>query len=73
MQWFLVGEWLFVGQDVTDLDAMKFVSHGDAEGLSANITNNAKEVHLYLVGGEGLPQLPHLTLHTPTPYFPHSI
>jgi hypothetical protein len=30
---------------------MKFVSHGDAEGLNANMTNNAKEVHSYLVGG----------------------
>jgi hypothetical protein len=31
---------------------MKLVSHGDAKGLSANITNNAKEVDPYLVGGE---------------------
>ncbi len=32
---------------------MKLVSHGDVESLSANITSNAKEVHPYLVGGEG--------------------
>ncbi len=32
---------------------MKLVSHGDTEGLNANITNNAKEVHPYLLGGKG--------------------
>jgi hypothetical protein len=32
---------------------LNFFSHGDVEGLSANITSNAKEVHPYLVGGEG--------------------
>jgi hypothetical protein len=32
---------------------MKLVSHGDAKDLNANITNNAKEVHPYLVCGEG--------------------
>jgi hypothetical protein len=53
MQRFLVGEQLFVGQGVTNFDVVKLDSHGDIEGLSANITNNAKEVHLYLVCGEG--------------------
>jgi hypothetical protein len=33
---------------------MKLVSHGDVEGLSVNITNNAKEMYLNLVHGEGL-------------------
>jgi hypothetical protein len=42
-----------VGQGVTNFDVVKLVFHGDIEGLSANITNNAKEVHLYLMCGEG--------------------
>jgi hypothetical protein len=29
------------------------VSHGDDEGLNADINNNAKEVHPYLVGSKG--------------------
>jgi hypothetical protein len=53
MQRFLVGEQLFVGRDFTDFDFMKLVSHGDAKGLSANITSKGKEVHPYLVCGEG--------------------
>lgn len=32
---------------------MKLVFNGDAEGLNANKTNNSKEVHPYLVRGEG--------------------
>ncbi len=32
---------------------MKLVSRGDVKSLSAKITINAKEVHPYLVGGEG--------------------
>jgi hypothetical protein len=52
MQQFLAREQLIVGQNVINFDAVKFVSHGDSEGLSANITNNAKEVHLYLMCGK---------------------
>lgn len=33
---------------------MKFVSHGDVEGLSVNTTSYAKEMHLNLVCGKGL-------------------
>jgi hypothetical protein len=54
MQRFLPWERFFVGQDVINFDAMKHVSHGDVEGLSVDKTNNAKEVHLNLVCGEGL-------------------
>jgi hypothetical protein len=43
----------FVGLRCYNFDVVKLVSCGDAEGSNANITNNAKEVHPYLVGGEG--------------------
>jgi len=39
--------------NVTNFDVVKLVSHGNIEGLNGNITNNAKEVRPYLVGGEG--------------------
>jgi hypothetical protein len=53
MQRFLAREQLFVGRDVINFDVIQLVSHGDAKGLSANITSNAKEVHPYLVCGKG--------------------
>ncbi len=54
MQWFLVGEWLFVGQSVINFDVMKLVFNGEVEGLCVDITNNGQEVHLNLLCGKGL-------------------
>jgi hypothetical protein len=53
MHWFLAREQLFVGQNVTNSNVMKLVSHGDIEGLSVDITNNAKELQPYLMHNEG--------------------
>ncbi len=53
MHWFLAREQHFVGQNVTYFDVVKLVSHGDIEGLSVDITNNAKEVQPYLMHSEG--------------------
>jgi hypothetical protein len=63
MHCFLVREWLFVGQDVTYFDVVKHVSHGDVEGMNADITSNAKEVQPYLMHSKGSQLMVGVTNH----------
>jgi hypothetical protein len=42
---------------------MKLVFHSDVEGLNVDITINAKEVHPYVMGGEGSQLLVAFTNH----------